>query len=684
MLYIFLDSVRSSREWEFTWHRLGKYASELLEEASPHAVVLVLPYIQWDLLKYREDWVRRWAWAVSAAPDNERAARSVVDTLLQIASKEELLPHIPVNVWSWLTRRPHLPAVCLGRNVGTCAHVVKAVRALGDIEILKSYFLLVWSEWNHFSPDGSNSLGHPLPLGSTPIQTPVYVHPVHVAGSLLSHDTLSSSDSIPDRPPSQVLDSASSHHPPRSSDNILSHRTPDSTNNLSVHPPLPGSTLDHHLSYVADSTSSRRISISSDSTPSSPPLHVIPISMPIRYSSPIPISTIPILHPSILQLPILDQSPVPVGVQIRHSSNGSNSTVSHHTPNSPNSVLDHRPLAPDSTSSPHPAYVAGSMSSHHTSVRSTSTPGSPLHPINVRVPQPLMQPQPPLIGPPFDAVTPGTPSVRTLNIRDDLWIPRPMTISPPPSKIVPINQPVDVARCYTLPRKFQDDTWIAQPPTQPPPIGPEYFITVVPPSRPGSSAFSSGLWPPHIANNMPSSQLSGGFYEMQISIQQDFGGIGMEHHRADLLQQLDHVIGRLDHGLGYLKQHDPEFNEAHLQRTKHQYQYLREILLEANIASDHPYVSFNDHAVPSAHSRSGCTQDLAQRFCGSLSRTLSLTGRIPGTHTSYFVHTSAVVSRPPLYTRLSTHVLVGYNFSLDVDVSAQYFVYSPSIGVGEE
>jgi hypothetical protein len=109
----------------------------------------------------------------------------------------------------------------------------------------------------------------------------------------------------------------------------------------------------------------------------------------------------------------------------------------------------------------------------------------------------------------------------------------------------------------------------------------------------------SDLRPPHIPSNMPSSHSSGGFYEMQISIQQDFGGIEMEHHRADLLKRLDHVIRRLDRGLEHFKQHDPEFDEAYLQRTKHQYQYLREILLEANATS---YVSFNDHAAPSSDS----------------------------------------------------------------------------------
>jgi hypothetical protein len=159
---------------------------------------------------------------------------------------------------------------------------------------------------------------------------------------------------------------------------------------------------------------------------------------------------------------------------------------------------------------------------------------------------------------------------------------------------------------------------------------------------------------------------------MQISILEDFRGIGMEHHRADLLQRLDHIIRQLDRGLKFFKRLDRKFDEDYLQRTKHQYQYLREILLEANVTSDQPYVSFNDHAAPYAHLCPRCTQDLARHFCGSFSRTLSLTGRIPGTHTLYFIHTLAAVSRPPLYTQLSIHVLlVGYNFLLDVDIFAR-------------
>jgi hypothetical protein len=246
MLDVFLRAARASNKWGFVWHQVGKYASQLLREASPHALVLVLPYIRWDWLTYQEDWIRRWAWAVSAAPDTKRVSQSVVDTLLQIASKEELLPHIPANIWLWLTKRPHLPAVCLGRNIGTCAHVVKAVRALRDIEILKSYFLLVWSEWNHFSPDSfSNTLYLYLSDGSDSVPSSP---PLHVIPS--SHYLPPASIDIPILQP-PILDlpsipvSMPTRHSSSSPSSTLSHHMHNGSDRVSDHCPLP---LDSTLS----------------------------------------------------------------------------------------------------------------------------------------------------------------------------------------------------------------------------------------------------------------------------------------------------------------------------------------------------------------------------------------------------------------------------------------------------
>ena len=161
MLDTILHAARASRMLEFMWGRVGQYAERLLSEASPRAVILASSHIPWGRPTHggeRKNLVLRWAAAVSEVPYTEELGPSVVDTLLQIASEAELLPHIPVNIWSWLTKQPSLPPICRGRYVGTRVHIVEAIRELKDIEILKSYFLLVWSEWDSLQIDGFNKM----------------------------------------------------------------------------------------------------------------------------------------------------------------------------------------------------------------------------------------------------------------------------------------------------------------------------------------------------------------------------------------------------------------------------------------------------------------------------------------------------------------------------------------------
>ena len=100
-------------------------------------------------MQYGDTAVVRWAAAALEVPDTKGVRRSVVDTLLQIASVAPLRPYIPIQMWSWLKRKPtHLP-LCLGQHWEANADIVCHVRELGDNEILKSYFLLVWSGWNN-------------------------------------------------------------------------------------------------------------------------------------------------------------------------------------------------------------------------------------------------------------------------------------------------------------------------------------------------------------------------------------------------------------------------------------------------------------------------------------------------------------------------------------------------------
>ena len=81
-----------------------------------------------------------------------------VDLLLQIARNDRLLPHIATEIWTLLKERPSLPRVCRGRWGGTAQRVVQHIRRLGDTEILKSYYLIVWSEWDYLYPDGLDEM----------------------------------------------------------------------------------------------------------------------------------------------------------------------------------------------------------------------------------------------------------------------------------------------------------------------------------------------------------------------------------------------------------------------------------------------------------------------------------------------------------------------------------------------
>jgi hypothetical protein len=109
---------------------------------------LVSHHLLWDEISLGEEAVITWVEAVSAVPYTEEVCQSVVDALLQIASVDSLRQHIPVEIWTWLNERPPLPPKCRGRSMGTAGDVVRHVRGLGDIEIFKSYLLLVWSEWD--------------------------------------------------------------------------------------------------------------------------------------------------------------------------------------------------------------------------------------------------------------------------------------------------------------------------------------------------------------------------------------------------------------------------------------------------------------------------------------------------------------------------------------------------------
>jgi len=153
MIDVLLDVIRLRA---FT---IGPQITALFNEGSPDSlnrvIALVSPYAPWDSRVFHSGTVtHRWATAVLGVPYTEEIGRSAVDAVLQIASIASLQPYIPVGVWALLKEQPSLPPVCLGQARGTTACVVRGVRKLRDIEILKSYLFLVWSEWYAIHPEG--------------------------------------------------------------------------------------------------------------------------------------------------------------------------------------------------------------------------------------------------------------------------------------------------------------------------------------------------------------------------------------------------------------------------------------------------------------------------------------------------------------------------------------------------
>ena len=145
----------------FIWKRILPYMAPLFDEPIPpllnQAIALALsnPIVWFGDVELREEaMVAVLASVASAAPYTEEGGRSVVDALLQVASIGFLRPYIPIELWAWLNKRPSLPPRCFGRIRGSAPRVVRYVRGLGNIEILKSYLLLVWSEWDPLYQDG--------------------------------------------------------------------------------------------------------------------------------------------------------------------------------------------------------------------------------------------------------------------------------------------------------------------------------------------------------------------------------------------------------------------------------------------------------------------------------------------------------------------------------------------------
>ena len=162
MLDAILGAFGTSSPLRPVWYPVQPYLRSLFwrpNHSSLHRVItLTSPYISWDSRQSDQSMVSRWVAATSAVAYTEAVGQSVISTLFQIAADRELRPHIPVDIWTWLKKRPSLPPVCLGRHQGGRFDTVRQIRGLGDIEILKSHFLLVWSEWDYIYDSGLDEM----------------------------------------------------------------------------------------------------------------------------------------------------------------------------------------------------------------------------------------------------------------------------------------------------------------------------------------------------------------------------------------------------------------------------------------------------------------------------------------------------------------------------------------------
>ena len=159
----FIDAIfrvaRASGAGNFMWHRIMRYISRLFEKRSPtsldRVIALASPYVDWAGALNSPIAVTRWVEAASATPYTEEVGQSVVDALFQIAYLDLLRPHIPIDIWGWIKRQPSLPPVRYEKQRRESSVILFFVHGLGDIEIFKSYLLLVWTD--QWIPDPSAS-----------------------------------------------------------------------------------------------------------------------------------------------------------------------------------------------------------------------------------------------------------------------------------------------------------------------------------------------------------------------------------------------------------------------------------------------------------------------------------------------------------------------------------------------
>jgi hypothetical protein len=108
------------------------------------ALIHMLPCADWHRAHYKT--VEKWTKVVLQVSFTEEVCRSAVAVMLQISLNDSLWPLIPINIWAWLKEQPALSPLFGRQPVKMDEGLIRYLHGLDDIEILKSYLLVLWSE----------------------------------------------------------------------------------------------------------------------------------------------------------------------------------------------------------------------------------------------------------------------------------------------------------------------------------------------------------------------------------------------------------------------------------------------------------------------------------------------------------------------------------------------------------
>jgi len=87
-----------------------------------------------------------WMEAASAVPYTDAVGESVVVSLLNMASSDRLLPHIPMVARDWLNKRPVFPPECVALLPRATESAVQGIHQFGGAKLIALYLHIIWSE----------------------------------------------------------------------------------------------------------------------------------------------------------------------------------------------------------------------------------------------------------------------------------------------------------------------------------------------------------------------------------------------------------------------------------------------------------------------------------------------------------------------------------------------------------